>query len=282
MPDTVRYTDVTFESDLLVRDQFQAVEKSGSAGLSAVCWRNSPPIQRRFSLAIACSMPCPARARTHPTATSTSSSIDCAGSSGFSTRAEIHRDPVWRRLRVGGGARHASAACGRRLHRHRAAAGAGPHRRLPWACPRSGRRTAAPARWPRGQDQRVEIDETCPPAESFAGDKPHFAVELNFVTTRGGLDCAITLKTFATGHVVHVSRRRVLDGSSGGGHVDRDAIADLADCITSAVWDTLAYRASASQAPTDAPLAVRMHDAAIRLADAEHWMECREADAGPT
>ena len=116
-------------------------------------------------------------------------------------------------------------------------------------------------------DRRIELDENCPSADEFLGEKPQFAVDLTFVVADGHLDCAVTLKDFITGEIVHVSRRAVAAEEVGGAPVDHGAIAALAEDIASAIWDRLAYRASTSQAPADPPLALRMHAAANLLGD---------------
>lgn len=123
------------------------------------------------------------------------------------------------------------------------------------------------------KDSRVVIDEDCPPPEDFSGEKPSFAVELSFVNASGRLDCAVTLKAFSTGQVIRVSRNTFATGSSDDRIPDRKAIEAVADEISTAAWDTLAYRASAAPLPSAAPLAVRMHDAALLLADTAAWVE---------
>ena len=119
-------------------------------------------------------------------------------------------------------------------------------------------------------NKRVELDETCPSARDFVGDKPQFALEPTFVVADGRLDCAVTLKDFASGQLVHVSRRAVATGEAA---VDHEVIDSLAGDIISAIWDRLAYRASASQAPADPPLALRMHTATQLLGNLESWVE---------
>ena len=114
-------------------------------------------------------------------------------------------------------------------------------------------------------NRRIELDETCPPARDFVGEKPQFALELTFIVVDGRLDCAVTLKAFASGEIVHVSRLAVAAEDAGGVPVDHDATDALAEDIASAIWDHLAYRASASQAPADPPPALRMHEAARLL-----------------
>ncbi len=119
-------------------------------------------------------------------------------------------------------------------------------------------------------NKRVELDETCPSAQDFVGDKPQFALDLTFVVVDGRLDCAVTLKDFASGQVVHVSRQAVAAGEA---PVDHEAIEGLGGDIISAIWDRLAYRASTSQAPADPPLALRMHAATQLLGNVESWVE---------
>lgn len=123
------------------------------------------------------------------------------------------------------------------------------------------------------KESRVVVDEDCPPPEDISGEKPSFAIELSFVNVSGRLDCAVTLKAFSSGQIIRVSRRTFLTGSSGDQVLDRKSIEAVADEISTAVWDTLAYRASAAVLPSAAPLAVRMHDAALLLADTAAWVE---------
>lgn len=123
------------------------------------------------------------------------------------------------------------------------------------------------------KESRVVVDEDCPSPEDFSGEKPSFAIELSFINTGGRLDCAVTLKAFSSGQIIRVSRSTFVTGSIGDQMVDRKSIEAVADEISTAVWDTLAYRASAAVLPSAAPLAVRMHDAALLLADTAAWVE---------
>lgn len=123
------------------------------------------------------------------------------------------------------------------------------------------------------KESRVVINEDCPPPEDFSGEKPSFAIELSFVNANGRLDCAVTLKVFSTGQIIRVSRSTFATGTSGNQILDRKSIDVIADEISTAIWDTLAYRASAAAIPSAAPLAVRMHDAALLLSDTAAWVE---------
>lgn len=123
------------------------------------------------------------------------------------------------------------------------------------------------------KESRVVIDEDCPPPEDFSGGKPSFAVELSFVNVGGRLDCALALKTFGTGEIIRVSRSTIVTGRSSDQTLDRKSLEVVADEISTAVWDRLAYRASAAALPSAAPLAVRMHDASLLLADTAAWLE---------
>ncbi|MBX9844730.1 MAG: winged helix-turn-helix domain-containing protein [Xanthobacteraceae bacterium] len=126
------------------------------------------------------------------------------------------------------------------------------------------------------KESKVVLDEDCPPAELFNGEKPRFAAELSFFESDNRLDCAITLKTFATGQIIRVSRHIVTSGEPPGEPLDRKAVESTAGEIVVAIWDALAYRASALATPSDAPLAVRMHDAALLLADTASWVETQK------
>lgn len=121
-------------------------------------------------------------------------------------------------------------------------------------------------------DSRVVVDEDCPAAADYVGDKPRFAAELSFLDTGGQLDCAVTVKEFATGQIIRVLRCKAAGGDAGGGRLDREQVALGADEIAAAIWDMLAYPAS-HLAPSDDVLAVRMHAAAALFAGAEPWRE---------
>jgi hypothetical protein len=123
------------------------------------------------------------------------------------------------------------------------------------------------------KDSRVVLDEDCPPAELFVGEKPKFAVELSFVTVESRLDCAVTLKSFATGQIISVVRRTISQENGSGLQLDRRGLDTTAGEITAAIWDALTYRASAPVTPLDEPLAVRMNDTAKLLADSAGWVE---------
>jgi hypothetical protein len=121
-------------------------------------------------------------------------------------------------------------------------------------------------------DSRVAVDEDCPAASDYVGDKPEFAVELSFLETGGRLDCAATLKAFGSGQIMRVLRLAVAGGDAGGDRLDRKQMEVCADEITAAIWDMLAYPAS-HHAPSEEVLAVRMHSAAELFTKAEHWKE---------
>lgn len=123
------------------------------------------------------------------------------------------------------------------------------------------------------KESRVVIDEDCPPPEDFSGDKPSFAAELTFLETGDRLDCAVTLKAFATGQIIRVSRHTLATGGTGQPTSDRKAAEAAAEQTLAAIWETLAYRASAPVAPSAEPLAVRMHNASLLLADTAPWLE---------
>lgn len=123
------------------------------------------------------------------------------------------------------------------------------------------------------KESRVVLDADCPSAESFVGEKPQFATELSFFSTSNRLDCVITLKSYAAGHIIRVSRHNVMNGHARDAGAIRSAIEQVAADIVAAVWHSLTYHASTLATPTVEPLAVRMHDAAALLADAAPWQE---------
>ncbi|HWP27091.1 MAG TPA: helix-turn-helix domain-containing protein [Xanthobacteraceae bacterium] len=120
---------------------------------------------------------------------------------------------------------------------------------------------------------KVVLDEDCPPADLLIGEKPRFAAELSFCNTGSRLDCAITLKQYATGQILRIWRHTVAECAPSASAVDPRAVEAAAHEITAAIWDALTYRAGAPTSPSDEPLAVRMHDAANLLADTASWME---------
>ena len=91
------------------------------------------------------------------------------------------------------------------------------------------------------KDRKVVVDEAYPPAVTFAGDMPQFAAELDFLTNDGRLDCPITLKIFATGQIMWVSRLPVSDDPAAGGTLDRRGIEATAADIAAKIWNSLAY-----------------------------------------
>ena len=120
---------------------------------------------------------------------------------------------------------------------------------------------------------RVVVDEGCPSPEAFVGEKPTFAVELSFLVIDGRLECAVTLKGFATGQIIRVFRQRVSEGEAMARAPARAAAARAGEELLGAIWEALAYRARVPAAPSDEPLAVRMHHAALMLADTASWLE---------
>ena len=122
-------------------------------------------------------------------------------------------------------------------------------------------------------DRRVVLDQNCPSANNFVGERPRFAVELNFLEVDRHLDCAMTLKFFATGQILHVSRRRIIDAECLDEKIDRETVDAIAEQMSRAIWNAISSGSSASAVPSDEPLAVRMHDAARLLADSVPWAE---------
>lgn len=121
-------------------------------------------------------------------------------------------------------------------------------------------------------DSGVVIDEACPAAKDYVGEKPRFAAELSFLDTGERLDCAATIKVFASGQIMRVLRCTVAGGDAGGGRLDRKQTDRCAEEIAAAIWDMLAYPAS-HHAPSEEVLAVRMHSAAELLSMVEPWKE---------
>ena len=120
---------------------------------------------------------------------------------------------------------------------------------------------------------RVVVDEDCPPPENFVCDRPTFGVELSFLVIDGRLECAVTLKGFATGQIIRVLRQTVSEVEAMARAPAQAAAARAGEELLGAIWEALAYRARVPATPTDEPLAVRMHHAALMLADTASWLE---------
>ncbi|HEV7278071.1 MAG TPA: helix-turn-helix domain-containing protein [Devosiaceae bacterium] len=122
--------------------------------------------------------------------------------------------------------------------------------------------------------RRVVVDEDCPSADLFTGEKPAFAAELCFLDTSGGLDCAATIRVFGTGQIIKVLRCTVAHANAGEPLLNTKQIAAAAEEVAAAIWDHLAYPQS-HIAPSEDALPIRMHAAAELLTRNEPW---READ----
>ncbi len=119
---------------------------------------------------------------------------------------------------------------------------------------------------------RVVLDENCPPAKHYIGAKPQFAVELNFVRAGNRLDCAMALKAYATGQIIRLSRHVVV-ADDPGETKGRETLETEVNEIAGAIWDALTARGTEWGEPSTEPLAVRMHNAAMALANTDTWME---------
>lgn len=116
---------------------------------------------------------------------------------------------------------------------------------------------------------RVVLDHQCPSPQDFPEPRPRFAVTLSFLERLDeGLDCAVTLREFATGRVLDT--RRVPAQPEGDRGPD-----DLARALTDAVWLSLNYRRDTIPAADDPPLQIRLHETAEVLANdwGSSWQE---------
>jgi tetratricopeptide (TPR) repeat protein len=120
------------------------------------------------------------------------------------------------------------------------------------------------------RDRRIVLDEDCPSPDFVDGEKPLFAVELSFVSVGDRLDCAVTLKRFISGEIIRISRHTIAQASPS---ISPKVVELTASAIIGAIWDALTYHNTSPAAPSDEPLAVRMHDAALLLADTASWRE---------
>lgn len=123
-------------------------------------------------------------------------------------------------------------------------------------------------------DRRVVVDEHCPGKEDFVGERPDFAVELDFIEIRGRLDCAIVVKSFASGQIL-LAVRQLVANASGPGEASRETIEALAEKIMEVVWRAGAYRGGTPPAPAEQPLAIRLQQSARLLAGNGPWEEAQ-------
>jgi hypothetical protein len=91
------------------------------------------------------------------------------------------------------------------------------------------------------QNRRIVLDGNCPPPDVFVGERPRFAVELSFVNLGSRLDCALTVKHFATGELIRVFRLTVAQGDAAALRPGPKATESTAAEIMTAIWDALTY-----------------------------------------
>jgi DNA-binding winged helix-turn-helix (wHTH) protein len=122
---------------------------------------------------------------------------------------------------------------------------------------------------------RVVLDENCPPLASFGVAGPRFAIELNFVRAGSRLDCATALRAVPTGQIIRLSRDIVADGEEATYAPRPDLIEKQAGEIADVLWDALTLRGITPADPLAEPLAVRMHQAATMVSNAQSssWQE---------
>jgi hypothetical protein len=119
-------------------------------------------------------------------------------------------------------------------------------------------------------DQPVVFDADCPDAAAFPGERPRYGVELDAFTAEGGLDCAVTVRDFSSGRVLHVSRVE-LDPTPA-----TDDIGNLASGIVAAIWRGTAHRGDTPPAPDAEPLPIRMHRAGLLLTGSHSGVEVEQ------
>jgi DNA-binding winged helix-turn-helix (wHTH) protein len=122
-----------------------------------------------------------------------------------------------------------------------------------------------------GRPQRVVFDPASPIAAAGFDEAPQFLVTLSFLrdAATGRVDCSIALRFVATGAVVKVLR---LSTQADGSEYD-----DLATQIMDAAWLALNYGTEHAPSATDAPLAVRMHEASERLGMVQGQLQWQDA-----
>jgi len=124
------------------------------------------------------------------------------------------------------------------------------------------------------EERAVVLDPDCPPAGAFDSGAPEYAVELNFVTARGTLDCIMTLTAFRAAQILHVARRSLLADD----HSPSGSLPTLARSVSEefgdAIWSALAANVAAREAPASEPLFVRMKKAAhVFTSEKQSWRE---------
>lgn len=120
-------------------------------------------------------------------------------------------------------------------------------------------------------ERRVVLDEDCPAPRVFSGARPEYAVELDFLALGERLDCALTLKHFPTGHVLHVARQSLTEETG----VTADAESGAA-ALLEIIWKSMAHRPDTPASPRDEPLPLRMHRAAELVAREMPWAKAEE------
>lgn len=100
---------------------------------------------------------------------------------------------------------------------------------------------------------RAALDIQCPGPSAFDEDAPRFQLEIHALALGGKHQFAATLKHFATGTVLRVSRETA---------TDTIAIEAMVRHCLDAIWHRLGIADGQAQTPAIAPLPVRLHDAA--------------------
>ena len=87
-----------------------------------------------------------------------------------------------------------------------------------------------------------------------------YALEVTFLAYRGRIDAALALRDQRAYRLVSVNRLQDV------AELANPALAEVLDAIMGAIWSDLTVGADGGVAPTDQPLEMRLHDAAILLA----------------
>lgn len=110
---------------------------------------------------------------------------------------------------------------------------------------------------------RIALDADCPGPAAFGEVPPRFGLALSFLATESDrLDCTLTLRTFATGRILLVTRKTVAGEEAAG----PARIAEkLAGALIDGLWHALSRLEDDQESPEDGPLSVHLHAAADAL-----------------
>lgn len=126
-------------------------------------------------------------------------------------------------------------------------------------------------------ENRTVLDRHCPAPETFDGEPPQLAVTLSFLETSDGrLECALSLRRFASGTIIKIDRIMVCDEKTDR-TAERDRAVQLARKLTDAIWFSLHDGRGSDASPDVAPLSISLHEASERLVGSrETWLDAEQ------